>query len=258
MKKKFRKEVMAGFNKNLAGKPEFITEADLEHLPESVKRYLHYTGVVGKEKVHNMRVVMKGHIRSNPGEGWMSLRSVQYNFFNDNPVRIYFLTAFKAGLPVFGLHIYKNRKATFRVRLLGLFTLVDAAGSKLDRAETVTLFNDMCLMAPATLIDKNIKWEELDPFTVTAGYTNGNITITAKLIFNEKGELVNFISNDRFETNGKVYNNYPWLTPVRKYSDFNSIRIASDVSTDYQRPEVTFSYGEFILRDVKYNCPGLI
>ena len=39
-----------------------------------------------------------------------------------------------------------------RVKLLGAIDMVDARGEVMDRSETVTLFNDMCILAPATLL----------------------------------------------------------------------------------------------------------
>jgi hypothetical protein len=256
MKKTFKNESLVGLERTSKPSHEIITESDLEHLPPMVKKYLRYVGVVGKEKVYNMRVVLEGRIRSNPNDGWMKLTSKQYNFF-DIPTRVFYIKATKAGLPAIGLHLYKNEKASFVVKLLGLVKIIDANGDKLDQAETVTVFNDMCLLAPATLINKNIEWKEIDALTVDAKYTNNKITISARLFFNEKGELLNFVSNDRFETNGKQYNNYPWLTPVKKYNQIGNYKLCSEVSTDYQRPDTTFSYGEFKVVNIEYNCKEL-
>ena len=256
MMKEFNKAVLTGLEQTKNTAPDIITETNLVHLPMIVQEYLRYVGVVGKEKVHNMRVVLSGGIRSNPGENWMKLTSVQYNFF-DNPFRVFYIKARKAGIPAIGLHIYKNEKSSFMVKLLGLFKIIDAKGEKLDQSETVTVFNDMCLLAPATLISKNIQWEEIDPLSVLARYTNGKITISAKLVFNEKGELINFISNDRYETDGKKYNNYPWLTPVKGYKEFNGFKLCSEASADYERPNGTFSYAQFIVKEVEYNCQEL-
>ena len=140
----------------------------------------------------------------------------------------------------------------------GLFKVVDAKGIEMNQGETVTVFNDMCCMAPATLIDKKIQWEIIDPLTVKARYKNGSLTIGATLVFSEKGELVNFISYDRFETaDGKVYNNFPWSTPIKEYSDFNGIHTASSASTVYHRPGADFCYGEFVLKEIEYNCRDL-
>ena len=55
------------------------------------------------------------------------------------------------GLPVLGYHDYQNAKANMDIRLLGLYAVVKAKGDEMNKAETVTVFNDMF---PATLIDK--------------------------------------------------------------------------------------------------------
>ncbi|MBK7134631.1 MAG: hypothetical protein IPH69_17985 [Bacteroidales bacterium] len=141
------------------------------------------------------------------------------------------------------------------VKIFGLFTVVNASGKEMDQGETVTLFNDMCFMAPASLIDRNIIWKEIDEVTVETKFTNGNITIGATLYFNGKGELVDFLSNDRFETtDGKTYKNYPWLTPVTGYSDVNGFRLPSGARLIYKHPDEEFCYGEFNLVSIDYNC----
>lgn len=257
MKKVYKREVNAGLNRTRLLKPGIITQGDLEHLPPAVRNYLDYAGVVGKEKIVNVRAKFKGKIRSKPEDSWMTFTSEQYNFF-DKPTRIFYIKAYKMGIPAIGIHLYKDEKANMVIKLAGLFKVVDAKGREMDQGETVTVFNDMCFMAPATLIDKKIKWQIIDPLTVKAIYTNGNSAIGAVLNFNEQGELVNFTSHDRFETaDGKTYKNYPWSTPIKEYKDFNGIRTASSASTIYHRPDEDFCYGEFILQEIEYNCQEL-
>jgi hypothetical protein len=141
------------------------------------------------------------------------------------------------------------------IKILGVFTVVDARGREMNQGETVTVFNDMCFMAPASLIDRNIKWRIIDNITVEAQFTNGNITISATLFFNEEGDLVNFLSNDRFETtDGKSYKNYPWLTPVTGYTDINGYHLPAGAKLIYKHPEEDLCYGEFNLTNIEYNC----
>jgi len=154
-----------------------------------------------------------------------------------------------------GVHLYRDGVAIMKIKLLGLFTIVDAKGLEMNQGETVTVFNDMCFMAPASLIDERISWSEIDESTVEAKFTNGDFVIGATLFFNEKGELINFISNDRFETtDGKEYNNYPWLTPVDSYCDINGYHLPSKARLIYRKPQEDFCYGEFVLKSIEYNC----
>jgi hypothetical protein len=257
MKRTYKNEVKAGLERTDFKNIATLTKDDIQHLPPVVNKYLNYVGTVGKEKVLNVSIKFEGKIRSKPDDNWMNFTSEQYNFF-DSPTRIFYITARKMGIPAVGLHLYKKEKATMVIKLAGIFKVADAKGFEMNQGETVTLFNDMCFMAPATLIDKNIQWEIADPLTVEAKYTNGSITIGATLLFNDDGELINFISNDRFETaDGKIYKNYPWSTPVKEYKNFKGIRIASKASTIYHRPEEDFCYGEFKLKEIEYNCKTL-
>jgi hypothetical protein len=254
MKQVYKKEVLAGLSRTSSLKPPILTEDDLQHLPPIVRKYLHYTGVVGRERLFNFRLKFEGRIRSGPESPWMKFVAEQYSFF-DKPTRIFYIKAYKLGIPALGVHLYKDEKAIMVIKLAGLFKIVDARGPEMNQGETVTVFNDMCCMAPSTLIDKNIQWEIIDSLSVKAKYTNGSITIRATLFFNEKGELVNFVSPDRFETaDGKIYKNYPWSTPVSGYKEFNGIRCVSTASTFYLRPDVDFCYGEFELKEIEYNC----
>lgn len=254
MKKTYKNAVLVGLERTRAIQNETLTEKDIQHLPAIVQKYLHYSGSVGKEKVLNFRAEFTGGIRSESSEDFMPLRSVQYNF-TDKPTRLFYIVAKKKGIPAKGIHLYRDRKAIMLIKVLGLFTVVNAKGEEMDQGETVTLFNDMCLMAPASLIDRNILWKEINNTTVDAKFSNGHITITATLFFNEEGELVNFSSNDRFETvDGNTYKNYPWLTPVTGYTDINGYRLASGAKLIYKHPDEDLCYGEFNLKSIEYNC----
>lgn len=251
MKKQYQREVEQLLQRADSGNGPVVTEADLAHLPEPVQQYLHYVGVVGKPLPAYFTVKGRARMRSNPEDPWMAMVSEQYNLLKE-PVRAFYLKAKKMGLPAVGLHLYKEGKAFMVVKLLNLFKVVDARGPEMNQSETVTFFNDMCVMAPATLIDRSIQWEVLDDRQVKAYFTRKGITISAELFFDEEGRLVNFRSYDRYEIIGKACNNYPWETPILEYGEFNGYRLPTRANLDYLRPEGRFTYGEFEITGVVY------
>jgi hypothetical protein len=258
MKSKYKHEVKAALEQIKNSKPGLITEEYLRPLPVIVQRYLRNSGVIGKEKVLNVRVEMEGMMWSKPGDARMKIRSVQYNFFEPYS-RFFFIKAFKMGIPAVGLHLYKEEKAIMLIKLAGLFTVADAKGPEMDQGETVTVFNDMCFMAPGTLISKDIKWEILEPTVVKATFKNKTLTISAILYFDEEGNLVNFISNDRYETkDGKVYKNYPWSTPVTETREIDGKKVPAKAKAIYHHPEGEFCYAEFAIKEIRYNCMNLL
>lgn len=253
LKNIYTREVSQSLKASQHQKTEILMQRDINHLPEIVQRYLYYTGAVGREKVSNVYLRANGKIRSNATDGWMNFHYEQCNTFK-TPTRVFYIKASKMGIPATGLHLYKNVSASMEIKLAGLFKIVDARGPEMNQSETVTVFNDMCFMAPASLIDKNIKWETIDSLHVKAWYTNKDITISAILTFNQSGKLLNFISYDRYETtDGKVYQNYPWETPIKEYATFNGMRLPSKADVIYKKPTGDFCYLEFNLEEIKYN-----
>lgn len=254
LKKKYTTEIRKGLTRQKFLSEGILTEEDMEHLPEKVRQYLRYTGVVGCEKVKNFRVRAKGHIRMSEGEKeWMSFRSQQYNFL-DVPTRLFYIEARKKGIPAKGLHHYINGIASMVIKLMGLFKIADARGNEMNQSETVTFFNDMCLMAPATLISPKINWTEMGKTHFKADFEAGGIKVTAYLYFDEEGKLTNFISYDRYKSvDGRVYQNYPWKTPVLEYADFNGFRLVSRANAVWVKPEGDFCYGTFNFQEIEYN-----
>jgi hypothetical protein len=158
-------------------------------------------------------------------------------------------------LPVFVFHRLVDARATMRVKIAGAIPMVDASGDVMDQSETVTLFNDMCLLAPGTLLDRHIVWEPVDAGAVRARFTNGTQTIAATLLFGDDGLLTNFVSDDRSRASpdGKAFTRLRFSTPVRDYRDFGEARLAAHGDARWLLPQGEFTYGEFELLSVSYN-----
>lgn len=233
--------------------PGKIGAAEMEHLPAIVRKYLKVTGFAGGDKIRNFRLTWDGALRSDAKSPWMSATMHQENFFH-NYSRDFYLTAVMKGLPVSVWHSYHQQAATMQVKIISLFSVVDLQGENLTTTETVTLFNDMCLMAPGALIDKRIRWKELNPLRVEATLTNGAYQVKAELVFNEKGELVDFISDDRsYLTPENILRRERWSTPISDYRDFSGKRLASRGEAIWHLKEGAYAYGKFRLVGIEYN-----
>jgi len=236
--------------------PPTVREEDLARLPVIVREYLRGAGVIGKSVPRNVRASLEGEMRLDFGGKWVDIRADQYDFF-DAPERMFSISSSMFGIPIDGLHIYRRGSATMRIKAASLFQVVDAKGPEMNQGETVTLFNDMCLLAPATLVSDSIQWDSLAPLVVRAKFSTSGITIRAELYFNRQGELIGFHSEDRYQsTDGSVYNKYGWSTPVGQYSDFRGVRVASYGEAIWHTPRGDFPYARFRVRELEYDCPG--
>jgi len=231
-----------------------VGDADLAPLPEPVKRYLRLTGVVGQPRVQNYRLRFRGRIRSAPDAAWMPFEADQQSFA-DQPTRLFHMRARMFGMPVDVFHRLIDGHATMRVKLLGAIPMVEAQGVEMDRAETVTLFNDMCLLAPGTLVGPGIAWQPIDDRTARARFTNAGQTISAELHFDADGRLTNFVSDDRTRSSsdGKTFTPQRFSTPIRDYRRFGPLTLAAYGEARWLLPGGEFVYGEFHLQELIVN-----
>jgi hypothetical protein len=88
---------------------------------------------------------------------------------------------------------------------------------------------------------------------VYCSFTNNGITITATLIFNENGDIINFISEDRYAyfQDGSM-SILKWQTPVKEYATINGYRLPSHAEMIYTYPDGDFCYGEFSLKNISF------
>lgn len=230
-----------------------LSEKDIAHLPACVQKYLAYTGAIGKSKVQNMYIEFDSDMYRKPGEKPMKSQSVQYNFYG-NFTRFFYMKASKMGIPFRALHVYKNEQASFQVKVAELFKVVDLKGEELTKAETVTVLNDLCIFAPACLADHRLSWGESDSLSANVTLTNGKYVVSTVLDFNEAGELVNFMSDDRsaLQDDGSI-KQARWSTPVSDYREFNGRKIPTVGRTIWHYPEGDFTYGVFTLKNIQYN-----
>lgn len=233
-----------------------VTEAEIAQLPPLVQTWLRRVGVVGKPHVRNVRARFRGQIRSRPDASWMPFRSVQLNTF-EAPSRRFFMEATMMGVPFDALHRYVGPSATMEVRVAGLFGVVDARGPEMNQSETVTMFNDLCVLAPAAIVDAGVRWEPRDERSVRAAWTYAGHTIHATLTFDVAGDLVGFVSEDRYlSADGKSYRLLPWSTPLSEYRAIAGVRIAHHGVAKWLAPEGEIEYGRFELDALEYNVSG--
>lgn len=248
----YKKEVRERFKQPLK-ETRIITETDLDKLPVPVANYLRYCGWLGKEIPRNFYCTFDGPFFIKKGKP-MKFDIEQYSWL-DSPTRLFRMKNWMIG----GRHRMDHRGAFMLIKVLDRFKVVDAFGPDMNQAELVTYLNDLCILAPGGLIEAPIVWETIDNLTVKATITELGSTVSATIYFNEIGELVNFISTDRYFTpDGKDPKNYPWSTPMKDYVEENGYKRPSYGEAIWDMPDGKFSYAQFYLKEVRYNLKIMI
>jgi hypothetical protein len=253
LRAEYRREVARRLERSASPAP--LDPGDLGELPEPVRRYLHATHAVGLPGIHHVEARWRGRIRATANDPWMPFTAEQL-LFPGEPSRFFLMHARRGVLPVEVLHVYRGGSASMRVRILSLLPIVDASGPELDRAETVTMLNDLALLAPAALIDPAIRWERIEETTARARYTVGTTTVGATLEFDDSGELTNFVSDDRLaiSSDGETFTRRRWSTPVEAYRRFGERRCFTRGEGRWHPPEGAFTYLELELTELRTNA----
>lgn len=254
----FRAEFDRETTRRLAAMPPrapLVTQADLASLPEPVACYLRRAGVVGQPRATHVRAVWRGRIRGAADDPWMEFTAEQYNFLTE-PSRFFLMAAKRSGLPVDVYHAFTGGEATMNVKLASLVSMAMAAGRDFTRAETVTLLNDMSVLAPAGLLADAVVWEAIDASSARAAYTIGEQTVHAVLRFDEECDLVDFVSDDRLaaSSDGEKFIPQRWSTPLRDHRAFGPYRVAAHGEGRWHPDEGEFAYLEIDLLELQVNA----
>ena len=244
----------------LSGPPDPpITAADLEHLPPPVQRYLRVSGVVGQPRVRNFFARMHGRFRSSPGDAWMPFTAEQHDAFEccRGASRFFYMTATRWMVPMQAYHRFTDGSASMRVKVAGAATVMSFEGAEMTQTETVTIFNDLCVMAPAALVNAPVVWERVADNRATAAYTNAGVTIRADLVFDAAGRLVDFVSDDRMKAaeDGSTLLPSRWSTPLQGRKTFGAVTLAAGGDARWHSDSGDFVYIELAIDDVVYNVP---
>ncbi len=238
-------------------RPGRVTEDDLAPLPAPVARFLRSTGAVGAPRISNFHATIHGRIRSDDDQPWMPFTGEQVNRFGPDPSRLFHITARMRGVPADVFHRFVDDEASMRVRALSLVPIIDARGPEMTRSETVTILNDMCVLAPAALVDADIAWEPVDDRSVRARFTRRDQVVLATLCFDDRDRLVDFVSDDRFRSSsdGSTFTRQRWSTPLGGYRSIRGRTVCTGGEAvwypDRDGPGVT--YLDFRLDDIEYN-----
>ncbi len=241
--------------------PTLVTEADLDGLPAPLAAYIRRSGAVGQPRLTSFEATFHGRIRSDPAGAWMPFTGRQVNTYGPLPQRLFLMDATRSGFPVTVLHEYADATATMRVKLLSLIPVVDAAGPEMDRGETVTVFNDLVVLAPGAIIGAPVRWTALDAHHVRGVFTNADQVVSAVLTFDADHDLVDFVSPDRSRSSsdGTSFTAQTWSTPLSAHRDLHGRRVLAvgEGRWDAPLPEGPFTYLEFRLDDIRYNVRDL-
>jgi hypothetical protein len=236
---------------NSSTKQDIVTEVDLADLPEPVQRYLRYTGIIGKEKINTVRLKQAGALRQSPEDSWKNITAVEY--YSIDPPAFVWMGQMAAGpfSIISARDSYIDEHGRMLIKMLGIKTIGDVQGQEMDYSSLVRYLNEI-MWFPTAFLNDNIHWEAIDGNSARVTITEGNISASAILHFDEKGALTNFVSDRYHEVNG-VYVKDTWETPMTGYGEFNNLKLPLKGEAVWKMSSGDFSYIRLEVTELEYN-----
>lgn len=236
-----------------AGPP--ITEDDLAGLPAPVAAYVARSGAVGQPRPQSILAEFRGRIRAGRGEPWMPFTGRQVTTFGSEPRRLFVMDATRGGLPVTVLHRWIAGRARMQATVLAVATILDVQDAELDRGETVTVFNDLVVLAPGAIVGAPIRWTQVDEHRVRGALATGPHEVSAELTFGVDGRLLDFVSHDRPRAwgDGTGLTREPWSTPAPWHRRRGGEQRVSGTAR-WHDPDGWFTYVEIEFRSISKNA----
>lgn len=232
-------------------KPNIITEEMLSYLPETVQRYMHFTGVIGHLWIQSARVKQTGKFRQGADRPWMDFSAEE--FYTTDPPSLKWDAKFKMiGIPLLRVtDKYENGHGSMLGKLAGIKTIFDARGEKLDQGSMLRYLNEI-MWFPTAYLGDNMRWEEMDDKSAKVKFIDGGREVEANLYFDKEGKLENFTAMRYREIEGD-YSLDSWATPITAYGEHAGLKLPISGLGVWHLPEGDLSYIDLEIKEVEYN-----
>lgn len=228
-----------------------VTSDLLETLPEPVRRYLTYSGVVGFLWIDSVRLKQVGTFRQGADRPWMPFAADET--YTIDPPSLTWNARFKvAGLPLLRARDrYEDGHGHMYGKLAGLKTVFDARGEELDQATMIRYLNEI-MWFPTAFLGENIKWEEGDEHSARVTFSDGGKSVSARMFFDSAGRLTNFSAMRYREIDGE-FSLDPWSTPMTGYGEFAGLRLPASGQAVWHLPAGDLPYADLEITEIAYN-----
>lgn len=227
---------------------QILDESSIQHLPEPVVRSLRRSGVLGRPIPRRVNIKQRGEILLN--DRWFPFDADQ-SYTTDAPSFAWTARVKIAGLPIArATDSLVGGRGRIHVRLLNLFTVVDASGKEMDEGALMRWLNET-MWFPQVWATDVISWRPVDDKTAVGRVAVEGLAVEAAFRFDGEGRLVDF-SADRYRMDGDTAALAPWRTPITDHGTFDGVEVPSRGSALWDLEAGTLEYIRLQITDVRY------
>ena len=210
-----------------------ITGDRIRGLPAPVRRSLLRSGVVGRQVPARPDLRQRGQMLLRGR--WLPFTAAE-SYTLDPPGFTWNGTVRMAGIPrTRARDSLTGGRGGMRVRLLGLFTVVDESGPAMDQGALMRWLNET-MWFPQVWVTDLITWEPGHDTSALGTVTAGDTAAAAEFRFDPEGRLIDF-RGDRYRVTDSGSGLVPWSTPLSAHGRFDGIEVPTRGHAVWELPD---------------------
>lgn len=152
------------------------------------------------------------------------------------------------GVPVVVVDAFVAGRGVFEAKLAATLKVAGGEGPDYDRGELLRWLSELPIYPDAILNATELVWQQIDATTVSVTAPSGSGPATLRFGFDEGGDIVSMVADDRPMDRGGVAVPTVWRGLYAQYRQFGPYRIPSWGEVGWELPDGLFTYwkGELV------------
>jgi hypothetical protein len=216
-----------------------VSQASIQHLPNTVQKWLIRSGVITKKRIQTVHLKQKGMMRSKPGGKWISLEAEQY-ITADEPGFVWNAVMNASPVTIHGRDRYIDGKGNMLIKAMATIPLANSTGDEIDQGAMMRYLAEI-VWVPTTALTSYIHWEAINDTTARATMTYKNRKVSGLFFFNHEGDVSGF-EGQRFGRFEGEFSLETWSVKILGHKEFNGIRVGNECEVTWKLKHGDFTW----------------
>ncbi len=147
--------------------------------------------------------------------------------------------------------MYREGNGHMLIKIVSLFTVVDAKGEEMDQASMMRYLSEM-IWFPTAFLGDNVSFEAVDDASARVTLTDHGRTATATLRVDEEGRLTEFVAKRNMDERRGLET---WSIPITGYGEVERLRLPIRGKAVWKLAEGDFEYIDVAITELEYDVP---
>lgn len=250
--RKVNQEINSMFSQ-ISADNSLITAEMTSGVPKPVQKWLHHSGIIGKERISTVRLKQKIQMKMKPEQKkWTQATAEQY-FTIENPAFVWHLKMQMARfIPIAGRDKFNDGKGEMLIKALSLFPVAKNGNNEKINMGTIQRYLAEIIWFPSAALSPYISWEAIDEFSAKAIMTYKGTTGSGIFHFDQDGNFVGF-NTKRYLGDGEDAELRDWIITVNETKEINGIIIPVKSKVTWKLNKGDWTWLKIGILDLEYN-----